>query len=130
MGEKAARFALQAGFVARYGQVLGLPDADGNITTAVLGVPEAADGAEPFVFGVLPDSLPSGLWRISAPEDVAAADMALGFCLGAYRMPAFGRDVAPKPRGRGWWLMRRVRRQARWRSASTLRARSSTRRPI
>ena len=97
VGEKAARFALQAGFVARYGQVQGLPDADGNITTAVLGVPEAVDGADPFVFGALTDSLPSGLWRISAPQDVAAADMALGFCLGAYRMPAFGRDSAPKP---------------------------------
>ena len=97
VGEKAARFALQAGFVARYGQVQGLPDADGNITTAVLGVPEAVDGADPFVFGILPDSLPSGLWRISAPTDVSASDMALGFCFGAYRMPAFGRDSAPKP---------------------------------
>ncbi|GAN95330.1 leucyl aminopeptidase [Komagataeibacter europaeus NBRC 3261] len=95
VGEVAARFARQAGFAACYGQVLLLPGADGTIATALLGIAEQADGADPFVFGALPDSLPAGSWRVSAPADVQAGDIALGFCLGAYRMPAFGRDTAP-----------------------------------
>ena len=95
VGEAGARFASLAGFAARYGQVQLLPGADGHVATVLLGVGEEKDGADPFVFGVLPDSLPPGLWRVSAPADVDAADIALGFCLGAYRMPAFGRDVEP-----------------------------------
>ncbi|MCE2576460.1 M17 family metallopeptidase [Komagataeibacter sp. FNDCR2] len=99
VGAAAARFAGQAGFVARYGQVQLLPGADGNVTTALLGVGEEKDGADPFVFGALPDSLPPGLWRVGAPADIAATDIALGFCLGAYRMPAFGRDMPPAAAG-------------------------------
>lgn len=95
VGDAAARFARQAGFAARYGQVLLLPGADGAITSALLGIAEEADGADPFVFGALPDSLPAGPWRVRAPVDVQAGEVALGFCLGAYRMPAFGRDSAP-----------------------------------
>ncbi|WP_408884785.1 leucyl aminopeptidase family protein [Komagataeibacter medellinensis] len=99
VGEAAARFAEQAGFAARHGQVQLLPGADGSIATALLGIAEEAEGCDPFVFGALPDSLPAGLWRVSAPEDVAAADIALGFCLGAYRMPAFGREATPAAPG-------------------------------
>lgn len=95
VGEGAARFATQAGFVARHGQIQLLPGADGTVATALLGMGDEAEGADPFVFGALPDSLPAGLWRVSAPAEVAAGDIALGFCLGAYRMPAFGRENAP-----------------------------------
>ena len=95
VGEGAARFARQAGFAARHGQVQLLPDTDGAITTALLGIAAETEGADPFVFGVLPDSLPAGPWRVSAPADVTEMEIALGFCLGAYRMPAFGRDSAP-----------------------------------
>nr|WP_181417358.1 leucyl aminopeptidase family protein [Komagataeibacter saccharivorans] len=97
VGETAARFATRSGFVARYGQVQLLPDAGGGITTALLGLGEEGEGADPFVFGALPDSLPAGLWRVSTPADIDGADVALGFCLGAYRMPGFGRDTPPAP---------------------------------
>ena len=100
VGDRAARFAVQAGFVARHGQVQLLPGTDdGAITTALLGIAEQSQGCDPFVFGALPDSLPAGLWRVSAPKDVAQADIALGFSLGAYRMPAFGRGAAPATPG-------------------------------
>lgn len=92
IGAPAAAFAHDAGFGATHGQVLLLPGEKG-VDSALLGLGDGQEGGacDPFVSGVLPARLPAGAWRVLAPADVAADDIVLGFCLGAYRMPAFGR---------------------------------------
>lgn len=89
---RAAAFATDMGFGAKYGEVLLLPG-DQGVESALLGLGDGRDdgGCDPFVFGALPPRLPAGAWRVQAPADIGAGDIVLGFCLGAYRMPAFGR---------------------------------------
>jgi leucyl aminopeptidase len=69
-------------FRAEAGDVLVVPDGEGRIAGAALGL---GDGEEPFVFGALPARLPAGDWRIEGALAPAALERALlGFVLGAY----------------------------------------------
>ncbi|MBY4639384.1 leucyl aminopeptidase family protein [Gluconacetobacter entanii] len=92
IGGAAAAFATDAGFGATHGQVLLLPGEKG-VDAALLGLGDGPqdEACDPFVYGVLPAHLPAGAWRVQAPAGVTADDIVLGFCLGGYRMPAFGR---------------------------------------
>ncbi|ACI50049.1 Leucyl aminopeptidase [Gluconacetobacter diazotrophicus PA1 5] len=98
IGATGAAFARDTGFQARPGELALIPGANG-VAAAVLGVRTGADGgaADPFQFGGLAGSLPPGAWKIALPDGVAPATAVLGFCLGAYRMPAFGRAEASPP---------------------------------
>ncbi|PYD62117.1 leucyl aminopeptidase [Novacetimonas maltaceti] len=92
IGAGAAAFATDAGFGAAHGQVLLLPG-DSGVESALLGLGDDPQGGacDPFVYGALPTQLPAGAWRVQAPPDVGEGDIVLGFCLGGYRMPVFGR---------------------------------------
>jgi leucyl aminopeptidase len=89
-------------FAAERGRVLVLPGAGGAIAAAVagLGALESADRLTVWHAAALVDRLPPGDWRaeqVLAPE--AATALALGWCLGSYRMTRYrGVAAAPRPR--------------------------------
>ncbi|GAA4504426.1 leucyl aminopeptidase family protein [Gluconacetobacter tumulicola] len=91
VGESGAAFLRESGFRGRIGELGLVPGKDG-VAAAVLGV---RAGADPFQFGTLAGSLPAGAWKIALPDGIAPDTAVLGFCLGAYRMPAFGRAAPP-----------------------------------
>jgi leucyl aminopeptidase len=96
IGAVGAAFARDTGFQALPGELALVPgepgqSGGGGVAAAVLGV---RVGTDPFQFGGLAGSLPSGPWKIALPDGIAPATAVLGFCLGAYRMPAFGKAGA------------------------------------
>ncbi len=83
------RFAEAAGFAAKAGQYLALPDAQGALATVLFGLDdEDAAWRDPFRPGQLPGLLPPGLYRFAnAPQDVRLATLA--FLLGSYRFARY-----------------------------------------
>jgi len=76
-----AGYVRATGFAARPGEVALLPAEEG-LAGALVGAPES-----PLGFGALPFALPEGTtWRV---EGAPAADVTLGWCLGAYRYTRF-----------------------------------------
>ncbi len=76
-----ADFARASGFRAKPGELVLLPGGDG-LAGALLGAPETSHG-----FGALPFTLPEDTtWRA---EGADAAEVTLGWCLGAYRFTRF-----------------------------------------
>lgn len=92
----AAAFAKASGFEPKPGAFLLLPDAEGELAGALLGVEASQAGAragakrgaaeDPFLPGKLPASLPAGSWRFANPPgDARTRELAaLGFMLGDY----------------------------------------------
>jgi len=76
-----AEFARATGFAAKPGEVALLPGESG-LARALVGAPTGPHG-----FGALPFALPEGsTWRVQGAN---AADVTLGWCLGAYRYTRF-----------------------------------------
>lgn len=71
-------------FTAAAGSALTIPDADGKPLMALIGI---ADARDPFALAHAPYALPEGDWQLrGAPgAELAMADAALGWGLGAYR---------------------------------------------
>ena len=96
------------GFAARGGELVMLPGPTG-IAGAVLGLGELRPGGTqgPHAFGGLATALapPSddaaaelaAPWRLLLPDDVAAGDAVLGYCLGAYRFDQCRGKPRPPP---------------------------------
>jgi leucyl aminopeptidase len=80
-------FADLSEFKGKTGQVLVTPDADGAIAGAWFGL---GAGADPMAFRALAAKLPAGTYRIAtAPEGMAADQIALAFALGSYRFDRY-----------------------------------------
>jgi len=94
----AQRFAQANGFVAKPGQCLTVPAADGAIAQVLFGLDEPASPRfDPFRPGQLPGLLPPGLYRFAtAPHDTRLA--ALAFALGCYRFSRYRKADAPDVR--------------------------------
>lgn len=81
-----AAFLRGAGFGAAAQQIALLPG-DAGVAGAVLGLGEETG---PWAFGGLAHGLPEGtVWRLAETGDVSAADVVLGFALGAYGFTRF-----------------------------------------
>ncbi len=92
------------GFAARPGELAMLPGPEG-IAGAVLGLGATQPGETqgPFAFGGLATALAArgddpepAAWRLLLPDDVAADEAVLGFCLGAYRFQALRGGTPPR----------------------------------
>lgn len=83
-------------FRAEAGEVLVVPDGEGRMQGAVLGLGE---GEEPFVYGALATKLPPGDWRIEAALTPEASERAImGFLLGAYAFERYRARKNDRPR--------------------------------
>ncbi len=96
--EPARRFARANGFVAKPGECLTLPAADGEIAHVVFGLEdEASKSRDLFRPGQLPGLLPPGLYRFAnAPHDTRLA--VLAFALGSYRFSRYRKNDVPQVR--------------------------------
>jgi leucyl aminopeptidase len=116
-----AEFVRAVGFRADAGQLALIPGdsgpGDAGIAAALVGL-GGEDPRSPWPFGDLATSLPPGtVWHV-VPGDCDPNAAALGFCLGAYRFPAFKEPkpiaaLVPPPGGenglrmaRATWLVR------------------------
>ncbi len=90
-----ANWAKAQGFEAKPGQVLVLPNGDGEILAALVGSPTQGDLPDPgFLLGSLTSTLPAGTYALQS--ELARPDLALcAFLLGTYSYTAF------KPSKRG-----------------------------
>lgn len=80
------------------GAVALLPDADGSLGGAVLGLGSAADIAQsPLISGALPKALPEGTYRFASPAPDAGL-AALGWAMGAYDFSRYRGNGASAPR--------------------------------
>jgi len=84
-----------AGFRADAGKVLLVPNAEGAIERAIVGIGDATDG---YVLANLPGVLPAGDYALaSAPEGLDPETLALGWADGAYRFTKY-KTSTEKPR--------------------------------
>lgn len=91
-----ARWLKANAFRAEAGEVCIVPDGEGGILGAALGLGE---GEEPFVYGALATRLPAGDWRIDAALAKDEAERALlGFLLGAYSYDRYRGRKNERPR--------------------------------
>jgi leucyl aminopeptidase len=82
-----AAYARAAGFRAKPGELLILPDTDGAAARALVG---AGDAKDPFVLGAAPLKLPERAYGLaSAPEGWSKEAMALAWALGSYRFTRY-----------------------------------------
>ncbi|MBW8810649.1 MAG: leucyl aminopeptidase family protein [Lysobacter sp.] len=90
LSESAAAWVDAQGFDASPGTVLTLPDGNGRIASAALGI---GDPRDPFSYGHAPFALPQRDWQVGGEDDEASVSaLRLGWGLGSYR---FSRYKAP-----------------------------------
>jgi leucyl aminopeptidase len=95
-------------FTGEAGRVLLLPDANGGVAGALLGLGSEPGGHAPLATGLLSRTLPEGDWYL-ASEPADPENTALGLLLGGYAFSAYGkkpsRDIrfeAPNGADRMW----------------------------
>ena len=93
LDQRARAFAGAAGFEAKPGKLLLVPDTDGQLACVLFGL-EAADDPARDLFrpGALTGALPACIYRFAnAPHDARQA--ALAFALGNYRFTRYRKDT-------------------------------------
>ena len=93
--ENANRWMAETGFKAGAGDVLLVPDGDGGVAAALLGLGE---GDEPLAAGALGRALPAGDCYFAETGDADLRLASLGFVLGAYRFVRYRKPSAEAPR--------------------------------
>jgi len=94
-----AAWARAQGFSAERHRLQLLPDAQGAVGGAVIGLGQARSVDEVSLWDAAPapERLPAGSYRLVTPLSAhAATQFALGWLLGSYRLTRY-RSVAPKP---------------------------------
>ncbi|HKD21272.1 MAG TPA: hypothetical protein VKB71_04635, partial [Rhizomicrobium sp.] len=76
------RWLSDAGFAAKAGEVLPVPDADGGVASVALGL---GKGGDPLALAVFSETLGEGTYTLDdVPEDVGGASAALAWIMGLY----------------------------------------------
>ena len=102
--DKAAAGWLGAhGFQAERARVATVPNADGGVSAAVLGLGALIDPSQPSMWdgAAAAERLPAGTYTLAAPlPRQAATQFALGWLLGGYRYTRFRSQPKPGPAAR------------------------------
>jgi leucyl aminopeptidase len=92
--KREAAYLRSVEFAAKDGELRLVPDAQGNIASAVLGL---GKGEDILALATFSESLPAGTYRFAdVPEELGGATGALAWALGTYE---FARYKKPKPKG-------------------------------
>jgi len=95
-GPRDSHWLSQAGFVARSGELLPVPDAKGAVGSVVLGL---GKGGDPLALAQFSESLPAGTYALGdVPEDVGGAHAALGWLLGFYAFDRYRTQTRVQPK--------------------------------
>src|SRR5215472_10201143 len=90
------RWLSDAGFAAKAGEVLPVPDADGGVASVALGL---GKGGDPLALAVFSETLGEGTYALDdVPEDVGGAQAALAWIMGLYAFDRYRKSnrAAPK----------------------------------
>ena len=89
-----------SGFEAKAGEIVLIPDANGQVAAAAGGMGGQKDERRKrFIAASFRSSLPSGLWRLETElTDDALAETALGWLLAGYRFDRYAASSPPKSR--------------------------------
>ena len=104
--ELAARWLRASGFAGRAGQAVAVPDPEGGVASAAVGLgTEAARARQRFAAAAAADALPRGLYRIAeGPGPGGLLDeIALGWLLAGYRydqLKSSDGEAQPRPPAR------------------------------
>ena len=90
-----AAWVATSGFKGEAGKVLLLPDGSGGLAGVLLGL---GDGADPFVAGALPASLPAGDYRLAGEMHGDVSKAVFAFALGTYRFTRYSGKAREWPR--------------------------------
>ncbi|MGJ8564929.1 MAG: leucyl aminopeptidase family protein [Alphaproteobacteria bacterium] len=96
---ESARFAAARSFTGETGQIVKLPDSEGNIDLVLFGAgPAEKDMAGPINAGTLSGALPAGTYRFAQMPDDWTADLAaIGWGLGAYKFEKYLKEKKTFP---------------------------------
>nr|WP_110814140.1 leucyl aminopeptidase family protein [Pseudoroseicyclus aestuarii] len=94
----AEAWARAQGFAAKPGEVLALPDAEGGLAAALVGLGDAAAARRGrFAAAVAADRLPAGTYALAgSPSPAIAEETALGWLLQGYRFDRYAKQGAVK----------------------------------
>lgn len=92
---RQAAWAKANGFTGKSGQLLLVPDENGEVTEALFGIGESLD---PFLARSLTPRLPKGDWRLEGVTGEALEQAALAFALGGYVFDRYKKRERPSAR--------------------------------
>ena len=94
-GKREQHWLSSAGFAAKSGELLAIPDAGGAVSAYVLGL---GKGGDPLAAAVFSEQLEAGTYRLGdMPEDVAAG-AALAWILGLYNFARYKKNERAQPK--------------------------------
>jgi leucyl aminopeptidase len=94
-GKREQHWLSSAGFAAKSGELLPIPDANGAVSAYVLGL---GKGGDPLAAAVFSEQLDAGTYRLGdMPEDVAAS-AALAWVLGLYSFARYRKNNRAQPK--------------------------------
>lgn len=94
-GKREQHWLSSAGFAAKSGELLPIPDAGGAVSAYVLGL---GKGGDPLAAAVFSEQLEAGTYRLGDMPDDVAAGAALAWILGLYHFTRYKKNDRAQPK--------------------------------
>ena len=94
-GKREQTWLTRAGFAAKSGELLKVPDAAGNVASIVLGL---GKGSDPLAFAIFSETLETGTYKLGDVPDDTAAGAALAWILGLYSFTRYRKSDVRQPK--------------------------------
>ena len=94
-GKREQQWLSSAGFAAKNGELLPIPDAGGAVSAYVLGL---GKGGDPLAAAIFSEQLEAGTYRLGDMPDDVAAGAALAWILGLYNFARYKKNDRAQPK--------------------------------
>jgi len=95
-GKREQQWISAAGFTAKSGELLHVPDANGGVSSIVLGL---GKGEDPLALAVFSESLGAGTYALGdVPKDAGGTNAALAWLLGLYAFTRYRKNERAHPK--------------------------------